>query len=159
MSVFGHWQIEIWIRDLCAVHPADQPVKHYRGDNVVIGIPPTPPTPVPCTAGPPTRDWTPSEQHWKFPILNTDYYQKLYAVPVGDVAECFNQICTQTTAGLIPQPGIAVATKVNQQVYRHNKWLAQCSTCLLFISFCKLLFFLLYCCIYYMCVCVGIKQC
>ena len=73
---------------------------------------------------------------------------------VSDVAEGLNQVCTQTTAGLIPQPGVTVATKVNQQVHRHNKWLAQCSTCLLFISFCKLLFFLLHCCIY-MCVCVG----
>ena len=73
---------------------------------------------------------------------------------VSDVAEGLNQVCTQTTAGLIPQPGVTVATKVNQQVHRHNKWLAQCSTCLLFISFCKLLFFLLHCCIY-MCVCGG----
>ena len=40
-------------------------------------------------------------------------------------------MCTQTTAGLIPQPGIAVATKVNQQVHQHNKWLAQCSKILL----------------------------
>ena len=64
-------------------------------------------------------------------------------------------MCTQTTAGLIPQPGVAVATKVNQQVHQHNKWLAQCSTCLLFISFCKLLFFLLHCCIYYVCIWGG----
>ena len=64
-------------------------------------------------------------------------------------------MCTQTTAGLIPQPGVTVATKVNQQVHQHNKWLAQCSTCLLFISFCKLLFFLLHCCIYYVCIWGG----
>ena len=70
---------------------------------------------------------------------------------MSDVAEGLNQVCTQTTAGSIPQPGVAVATKVNQQVHRHNKWLAQCSTCLLFMSFCKLLFFLLYCCMYILC--------
>ena len=44
-------------------------------------------------------------------------------------------MCTQTTAGLIPQPGIAVATKVNQQVHQHNKWLAQCSKILLNLHF------------------------
>ena len=46
-------------------------------------------------------------------------------------------MCTQTTAGLIPQPGIAVATKVNQQVHQHNKWLAQCSKILLNLAQCS----------------------
>ena len=118
------------------MHPADQPVNHYRGDNVVIGIPPTPPhlplflallVPQPDTGHPVINI-----KHFPFYIQTA---VKLYDVPIGDVAGGLNQVCTQTTAGLIPQPGIAVATKVNHQVYRHNKWLAQCSKIILNLHF------------------------
>ena len=140
------------------MHPADQPVNHYRGRQCSDRNTshPTYPCSLHCWSPPPETG------HPGINIENFPFYIqtaiKLYNVPVGDVAGGLNQVCTQTTAGLIPQPDIAVATKVNQQVYRHNKWLAQCSTCLLFMSFCKLLFFLLHCCvvyIIYVCVCGG----
>ena len=50
-----------------------------RGDNVVLGIAPhpTPPAPVPCTIDPPTRDWTPRDQHWFYLFLCEQLFSAL----------------------------------------------------------------------------------
>ena len=80
VSVFGRWRIEIWTRDLCAVHTADQPVSHYRGRQCCVRNSPPPHLPL-FLALLITTVGTPETGHpviniENFPILNTDCSQK-----------------------------------------------------------------------------------